>query len=113
MHEEVVEISDEAARQINDSKRVVSVGTTTVRALESAAKNGRVYPYRGFTSLFIKPGFSFQVVEALQTNFHLPESTLFVLACAFGETSFIKHCYEEAIRERYRLFSYGDTMLIL
>ena len=114
MHAEYFEISQDAAKKINAAKRVIAVGTTVVRALESAvAKNGKVAAMSGFTDLFIYPGHSFQVVDLLQTNFHRPKSSLFAMVCAWGGIDFMKRCYREAIKENYRLFSYGDTMMIL
>ena len=96
--------------------RVVAVGTTTVRALESAALGpGKVRPGSGVTELFIHPGhpgFSFRIVDALLTNFHLPRSSLFMLVCALGGVESVKRAYREAVRERYRFYSYGDCMLL-
>jgi S-adenosylmethionine:tRNA ribosyltransferase-isomerase len=92
---------------------VVAVGTTTVRTLESRVdRSGRVRPGSDVTRLFIYPGFRFQVVDALLTNFHLPQSSLFLLVSAFGGNDLMRRAYEEAIRERYRFYSYGDCMLI-
>jgi S-adenosylmethionine:tRNA ribosyltransferase-isomerase len=118
MHEEWFTLPEESARKIrkakSEGKRVVAVGTTTVRALESVArKTGSMEAFSGTTDLFIYPGFSFQVVDALITNFHLPRSTLFLLVCAFGGTAFVKRAYEKAIEKRYRFYSFGDAMLIL
>lgn len=125
MHEERWELGAEAARVIQSAKdggrRVVAVGTTSVRVLESvAAENGgRVLPGTGRTRIFIHPPYSFRVVDALLTNFHLPRSTLLMLASAFaapGETrgrELVLGAYAQAIRERYRFFSYGDAMLVL
>lgn len=125
MHEERFEVNGSSARTVNRAKaegrRVVAVGTTSVRVLESvaAAHGGRLVPVRGRTNLFIYPPHDFAVVDALLTNFHLPCSTLIMLASAFaspGRTSgrnSILSAYAEAIRERYRFFSYGDAMLIL
>jgi S-adenosylmethionine:tRNA ribosyltransferase-isomerase len=94
-------------------RRVVAVGTTTVRALESCVdRSGRVRPGSGVTRLFIYPGFRFQIVDALLTNFHLPQSSLFLLVSAFGGKDLMRRAYEEAIRRRYRFYSYGDCMLI-
>jgi S-adenosylmethionine:tRNA ribosyltransferase-isomerase len=93
--------------------RVVAVGTTTVRALESAALEvGRVRPGAGRTSLYIHPGFHFRIVDALLTNFHLPRSSLFLLVAAFAGVELVKRAYEEAVRHRYRFYSYGDCMLL-
>src|SRR5690606_8249797 len=95
-------------------RRVVAVGTTVTRALESAAiGQGRVRPGEGWTSLFIRPGFSFQVVQGLLTNFHLPRSTLLMLVSAFLGRRQALALYEEAVRRRYRFYSFGDAMLIL
>lgn len=94
--------------------RIVAVGTTVVRALETAARHdGLLHPYQGDTSLFITPGFAFHVVDALLTNFHLPRTTLLMLVSALAGTERLRRAYEEAIRERYRFYSYGDAMLIL
>ncbi|MBI3017596.1 MAG: tRNA preQ1(34) S-adenosylmethionine ribosyltransferase-isomerase QueA [Deltaproteobacteria bacterium] len=113
MHAEYFELSKETAEKINNAKRVVAVGTTTVRVLESSAQEGKVKPGSGWTELFITPGFQFQIVNALQTNFHQPKSSLLVMVSAFAGHDFIFRCYDEAISYRYQLFSYGDTMLIL
>ena len=93
--------------------RVVAVGTTAVRALETAAAGGTLVPFAGDTSLYIRPGFEFRVVDTLLTNFHLPESSLLVLVAAFAGLETTLAAYEHAVRERYRFFSYGDAMLIL
>jgi len=101
------------ARARGNRGRVVAVGTTTVRALESAAvEPGRARPGSGVTELYIFPGFRFQVVDALLTNFHLPRSSLLLLVSAFGGVEPVKHAYREAVRERYRFYSYGDCMLL-
>jgi S-adenosylmethionine:tRNA ribosyltransferase-isomerase len=125
MHEERYELSEETARAINDAKRggrrVIAVGTTSVRVLESVANQheGTPVPGRGRTSIFIYPPSDFKIVNALLTNFHLPCSTLLMLISAFaapGETrgrEMVLSAYAEAIRERYRFFSYGDAMLIV
>jgi S-adenosylmethionine:tRNA ribosyltransferase-isomerase len=118
MLEERYEISTGAADTINAAKRegrpVLAVGTTVVRTLESAAAAGRTLrPGAASTSLFIKPGFEFKAVDRLLTNFHLPRSTLLVLVSAFAGRDLILAAYREAVRERYRFFSYGDCMLIL
>jgi S-adenosylmethionine:tRNA ribosyltransferase-isomerase len=125
MHEERFELSEETANSINHAKnsghRIIAIGTTTVRMLETvAAQNGgKIAKNAGKTGIFIHPPFSFRVVDVLLTNFHLPCSTLLMLVSAFaapGETrgrEIIMRAYEEAIRERYRFFSYGDAMLIL
>ncbi|HUA67355.1 MAG TPA: tRNA preQ1(34) S-adenosylmethionine ribosyltransferase-isomerase QueA [Candidatus Saccharimonadales bacterium] len=125
MHEERFELDEATAQAVNEAKaenrRVIAVGTTTVRVLESvAAQNGgKLLKTTGKTGIFIHPSFQFQIVDALLTNFHLPRSTLLMLVSAFaapGETrgrEMILSAYAEAIRERYRFFSYGDAMLIL
>jgi len=118
LHQENFEITAEAARQINETKasggRVVAVGTTAVRSLESSADaNGHVLPRSGSTGIFIYPGYEFRVVDALVTNFHLPMSTLLMLVSAFAGRQFIMEAYGEAVKERYRFYSYGDAMLIL
>ena len=143
MHAESFSISEEAAKAINRAKRIIAVGTTTVRVLETVAQYGgttseppvrlgpphypadathstssgqapRVPPVRdGSTNLFVYPPFEFQIVDALLTNFHLPRSTLLMLVSAFAGREFVLRAYAEAIRERYRFYSYGDCMLIL
>ncbi|HME89220.1 MAG TPA: tRNA preQ1(34) S-adenosylmethionine ribosyltransferase-isomerase QueA [Chthoniobacterales bacterium] len=124
MQAESFSISEEAAAKINTAQRIVAVGTTTVRVLESTARETRllkavesnestVQACSGETNLFIYPPFQFRVVDALLTNFHLPRSTLLMLVSAFAGREFLLRAYEEAIRERYRFFSYGDCMLIL
>jgi S-adenosylmethionine:tRNA ribosyltransferase-isomerase len=95
-------------------KRVVAVGTTVVRALETAAQSaGQLQPYRGETDMFMTPGFSFNVTDALLTNFHLPRTTLLMLVSALAGTECLRQAYAEAVRERYHFYSYGDAMLIL
>lgn len=118
MHEERYEISAEAARQVNTARAektpIVAIGTTVVRTLESAAR-GSVDPIAAGparTRLLIQPGHAFQVPDLLLTNFHLPQSTLLALVCAFGGTERVLAAYAEAVRERYRFFSYGDAMLL-
>jgi S-adenosylmethionine:tRNA ribosyltransferase-isomerase len=118
MGAEWLEVSEKTVRAVDQCKeaggRLVAVGTTVVRALESAVQeDGRLKPYRGATSLFITPGFPFRAVDALITNFHLPRTTLLMLVSAFGGTDLIRRAYEEAVRRRYRFYSYGDAMLIL
>src|SRR6202030_4762590 len=114
MHAECFSISPEAAHQISNAHRIVAVGTTAVRTLESARrKGGEVLPHEGATDLFIYPPYHFRAVDVLLTNFHLPRSTLLMLVSAFARRGFLLRAYEEAIRERYRLYSYGDCMLIL
>lgn len=92
--------------------RIVAVGTTVMRALETAAAGGALAPFSGETRLFIRPGFRFRVADVLITNFHLPESSLLMLVCAFGGTSRVLDAYRHAVRQRYRFFSYGDAMLV-
>jgi S-adenosylmethionine:tRNA ribosyltransferase-isomerase len=118
MEAERVEISEETARKIKDTKartgRVIAVGTTTTRALESFSDDkGGVTPGEGMTSLFIYPPYRFRVIDALVTNFHLPKSTLIMMASAFAGKDFLMKAYQEAIRRKYRFYSYGDAMLIL
>ena len=113
MHAEYFELSKETAEKINDAKRVVAVGTTTVRVLEASSQEENVKPGSGWTEIFITPGFQFQIIDALQTNFHQPKSSLLVMVSAFAGRDFILRCYTEAISRHYQLFSYGDTMLIV
>jgi S-adenosylmethionine:tRNA ribosyltransferase-isomerase len=116
MDAEWVEVGNAAVRAIERAKaggrKVVAVGTTVVRALETAALQGMVQPYRGETSLFVRPGFQFKVVNALLTNFHLPQTTLLMLVSAFAGTGFLRRAYEEAVQTGYRFYSYGDAMLV-
>jgi len=114
MHAERFSISSEAANKINSARRIIAVGTTTLRALESARqRDGTILAQESTTDLFVYPPFSFQVVDALLTNFHLPRSTLLMLVSAFAGRHFVLRAYEEAVRKRYRFYSYGDCMLIL
>lgn len=114
MHSERYEVSQQTADQIHAASRVVCVGTTACRTLESvAAKHGRVVADAGSTSIFLRPGSEFKVVDALLTNFHLPKSSLIMLVSAFAGRELILQAYEEAVRERYRFFSYGDCMLLV
>jgi S-adenosylmethionine:tRNA ribosyltransferase-isomerase len=107
-------ISAEAANKINNAQCIVAVGTTTVRVLESArSENGRLLAQEGSTDLFIYPPYRFRVVDLLLTNFHLSRSTLLMLVSAFAGREFLLRAYQEAIRERYRFYSYGDCMLIM
>lgn len=119
MHAEVVEITPETASQINAAKaqgrRVIAVGTTTVRTLEGVAhlNGGELVPYHGDLNIFITPGFTFKVIDALVTNFHLPKSTLLMLVAAFiGDTEFALACYRQAVEKQYRFYSFGDAMFI-
>jgi S-adenosylmethionine:tRNA ribosyltransferase-isomerase len=115
MHSEYFIIPDETAEMVNrvkaDGGRVIAVGTTSCRALESCA--GKIAPFSGFTDIFIYPGYEFKCIDGLITNFHLPESTLIMLASAFAGRESILRAYSEAIRERYRFFSFGDAMFII
>jgi S-adenosylmethionine:tRNA ribosyltransferase-isomerase len=116
MHSEWCEVSPEAVAKIEETKsrggRVVAVGTTAVRTLETAALGGQLRPFQGETDIFIQPGFGFRVVDALVTNFHLPESTLLALVCAFGGYEKVMAAYRHAVQEKYRFFSYGDAMFL-
>jgi S-adenosylmethionine:tRNA ribosyltransferase-isomerase len=114
MHEERFLVTETAAARINAAASVVAAGTTTVRVLESSFRDhGRLIEGRGATDIFIVPPYLFRRVNALLTNFHLPKSTLLMLVSAFAGREFVLQAYAEAIRERYRFFSYGDCMLIL
>ncbi|WP_317928644.1 tRNA preQ1(34) S-adenosylmethionine ribosyltransferase-isomerase QueA [Halioxenophilus sp. WMMB6] len=116
MHSEWLEVSSQVCAKVAATKerggRVVAVGTTSVRCLESAALGGALRPFSGDTAIFIYPGFEFRVVDVLITNFHLPESTLIMLVSAFAGYQFTMHAYTQAVAERYRFFSYGDAMFI-
>ena len=114
MEEEYFEIGDETAEAINSAARVVAVGTTSTRVLESIAdERGRIRAASGFTGLYIYPGYRFRRVGALLTNFHLPKSSLLLLACAFAGRELMCSAYRRAIAEKYRFYSYGDCMLIV
>jgi S-adenosylmethionine:tRNA ribosyltransferase-isomerase len=114
MHPERFSISPGSAEAIATARRIVAIGTTTVRVLESVKRRfGKIQASQGETNIFIYPPFQFRVVDVLLTNFHLPRSTLLMLVSAFAGREFILRAYEEAVRERYRFFSYGDCMLIL
>ena len=113
MHAERFSISPEAADKISNAHRIIAVGTTTVRTLESAQRvDGKIQAQEAASSLFIYPPYHFRAVDVLLTNFHLPRSTLLMLVSAFAGREFLLRAYEEAIRERYRFYSYGDCMLI-
>ena len=117
MHSEFYMVSQEAADKINRAKesghRVIAVGTTSTRTLEAAAdENGRLHETSGWTEIFIYPGYRFKVIDALITNFHLPQSTLVMLVSALAGREYVLHAYEIAVKERYRFFSFGDAMLI-
>ncbi len=108
-------VCDDIIRTKAAGGRVCAVGTTVVRSLESAARNAAtqlIEPFRGDTNIFIYPGYEFKVVDVMQTNFHLPESTLLMLVSAFSGYQQIKHAYQHAIDKQYRFFSYGDAMLL-
>jgi S-adenosylmethionine:tRNA ribosyltransferase-isomerase len=117
MHSEFYIVEEDQAKLINDTKknggRVISVGTTSCRTLESAAgKDGIVKAGSGWTEIFIYPGYKFKAIDGLITNFHLPESTLLMLVSALAGKEHIMAAYEEAVKERYRFFSFGDAMMI-
>ncbi len=117
MHSEFYMVSQDAADKINRAKesghRVIAVGTTSTRTLEAAAdENGRLHETSGWTEIFIYPGYQFKVIDALITNFHLPQSTLVMLVSALAGREHVLHAYEIAVKERYRFFSFGDAMLI-
>lgn len=116
MHQEWIEVGQATCEAVNTCKarggRVIAVGTTSVRSLETAARGGKIQPFSGETDIFIFPGFKFNVVDAIVTNFHLPESTLLMLVSAFATKNMLLDAYQEAIKERYRFFSYGDAMLL-
>jgi len=116
MHKEWLTVNQSVIDKVNKTKqaggRVIAVGTTAMRSLESAARDGELKPYTGDTDLFITPGYRFNVVDAMVTNFHLPESTLLMLVSAFSGYQRIKDVYEHAINQRYRFFSYGDAMFL-
>jgi S-adenosylmethionine:tRNA ribosyltransferase-isomerase len=116
MHEERYDVSEAAVEAVEACRarggRVVAVGTTAIRTLESSFRNGRLHPGGGRTSLFIRPGHTFAVVDVLVTNFHLPRSTLLMLVCALGGRERVLAAYAEAISCRYRFFSYGDAMIL-
>lgn len=119
MHSEEIELDAPTAELINETRkasgRLIAVGTTSVRVLESVASfyDGQIKPCAGHTRLFITPGYPFKVVDAMITNFHLPRSTLLLLVSAFASKELIEKAYQEAIRERYRFFSFGDAMLMI
>jgi S-adenosylmethionine:tRNA ribosyltransferase-isomerase len=116
LHTERYTLPEETATDLNaalrDSRRIVAAGTTTVRTLEHCALRGEFTPHSGSTSIFISPGFQFRAVSALLTNFHLPQSTLLMLVCAFGGTRNVLAAYHHAVASRYRFFSYGDCMFL-
>ena len=117
MHTEWLHVGQDVCNQVLETKnkdgRVIAVGTTSVRCLETAAQDGVIKPFEGETDIFIYPGYQFKVVDALLTNFHLSESTLLMLVSAFAGHTSIMSAYKEAVREKYRFFSYGDAMFLL
>lgn len=118
MHSEFFQISEEAAKAVNETKknggRIIAVGTTSTRTLETAANEaGEITPSSGWTDIFIYPGYKFKAVDALITNFHLPESTLLMLVSALYDREEVLRAYKEAVKEEYRFFSFGDAMLIV
>ena len=116
MHSEIMQVDEQVCTQVRatraSGKRVIAVGTTSVRCLETAARDGVISPYQGETNIFIYPSYQYRVVDALVTNFHLPESTLLMLVCAFAGYHNTMAAYAEAVAECYRFFSYGDAMFI-
>ena len=118
MHSEFYTLSQEAADTLNSVKatggRIVAVGTTSIRTLETIGNkyNGRLQAESGWTNIFIKPGYQFTVVDAFSTNFHLPKSTLVMLVSAFAGREFVLDAYKHAVQERYRFFSFGDAMFV-
>lgn len=118
MHSEYYVVEESTARMVNESRerggRVIAVGTTSLRTLESAAdEKGILHPGSGWTDIFIYPGYQFRIIDGLITNFHLPESTLIMLVCALGGKERVMRAYQEAVKERYRFYSFGDAMLLL
>ena len=117
MHAEWGEVTASTASAVCDCKarsgRVIAVGTTATRALESAAASGELHPWTGETSLFIHTPYQFRVLDGLITNFHLPRTTLLMLVAAFAGSDLLKAAYAEAIRAEYRFYSYGDAMLVI
>lgn len=116
MHREWYTIEKETAQKVNEAKeegrRIIAVGTTSVRTLESAGQTGRVEAGSSWTQLYIYPGYQWQVVDAIVTNFHLPESTLIMMMASFAGREHILAAYEEAVRQKYRFFSFGDSMFL-
>jgi S-adenosylmethionine:tRNA ribosyltransferase-isomerase len=114
MEEEHFSIDEETARKVNEASRVVAVGTTATRVLESVSDEQRkIRPVSGSTRLYIYPGYRFRCVDTLLTNFHLPKSSLFLLVCAFAGRELMQKAYSLAIENRFRFYSYGDCMLII
>ncbi len=118
MHSEYYQIEEDQARIINETRqaggRIIAVGTTSCRTLESAGdERGVLHPGKGWTDIFIYPGYRFRMIDGLITNFHLPESTLLMLVSAFAGREKVLAAYEEAVKERYRFFSFGDAMFLV
>lgn len=117
MHAEYIHLAETEANRIRSAReagrKIVAIGTTVVRSLETVGTTGTVHPYSGYSELFIYPGHRFNVVDALVTNFHLPKSTLLMLVSAFAGKDLIQQAYQEALQHNYRFYSYGDAMLIL
>jgi S-adenosylmethionine:tRNA ribosyltransferase-isomerase len=117
MHSEYIEVPQEVVDAVAATRRrggrVIAVGTTVVRSLESAARSGELQAYSGETDIFIYPGYEYRVIDALVTNFHLPESTLLMLVCALAGYEPVMAAYRHAVAEQYRFFSYGDAMFLL
>lgn len=116
MHSEYIEVSESVCQAVKETRarggRVVAVGTTSIRCLETASQQGSIEPYQGETDIFIYPGYTFKSVDLLITNFHLPQSTLLMLVSAFAGKTAIRDAYQQAIQQAYRFFSYGDAMLL-
>src|SRR5919108_440639 len=116
IHKEYIEVSPRLCRQVHITRarggRIIAVGSTSVRALETAFSNGEIRPYAGETDIFIYPGYRFSCIDAMITNFHLPGSTLLMLVCAFAGRENVLNAYRHAIEQRYRFFSYGDAMFV-
>jgi len=116
MHTEWLEVSAQVCEQVRaarvQGRRVIAVGTTVVRCLETASQQGEIQPFRGYTDIFITPGYCFHSVDALVTNFHFPESTLLMLVCAFAGRQQTLQAYQHAVAQQYRFFSYGDAMFV-
>jgi S-adenosylmethionine:tRNA ribosyltransferase-isomerase len=114
MHSEYVEVSPQVCEKIRNTKkrhgRIIAIGTTCVRSLETATQGGEVVRFKGETNMFIYPGYKFRCIDAMLTNFHLPRSTLLMLVCAFAGFDNVMNAYKEAIQEKYRFYSYGDAM---
>ncbi len=117
MHAEWLEVDESVCEQVRKTRRsggrVIAVGTTSVRSLETAGADGDLKPFRGDSRLFIRPGYHFKIVDAMMTNFHLPESTLLMLVAAFTGSERIMEAYRHAVAQRYRFFSYGDAMFLI